>query len=55
MEERGGTQKQRLARVLGRGREDAAPVALHLGVIAAVGLLVAVILVVSVVLWAVLR
>jgi hypothetical protein len=55
VEERGGTEKDRMARVLGRGREDAAPVGLHLGVIAAVGLLVAVILVVAFVLWAVLR
>jgi hypothetical protein len=55
VEERSGSEQERLARVLGRGREDAAPVALHLGVIAAVGLLVAVILVVAFVLWAVLR
>jgi hypothetical protein len=55
VEERGGSEKQRMARVLGRGREGAAPVALHLGVAAAVGLLVAIILVVAFVLWLVLR
>jgi hypothetical protein len=55
VEERGGTEKQRMARMLGRGREEAAPVALHVGVIAAVGLLVAVILVVALVLWVLLR
>ncbi len=55
MEERGGSDKQRMARVLGRGREDAAPVALHLGVVAAVGLLVGAILLVAIVLWLVLR
>ena len=55
MEERGGSGKERAARVLGRGREDAAPGALQLGVVAAVGLLVAVILVVAFVFWYVLR
>jgi hypothetical protein len=55
VEERGGCEKQRMARVLGRGREEAAPVALHLGVAAAVSLLVAIIPVVALVLWLVVR
>lgn len=55
MEERGGSQKERAARVLGRGREETAPVALHFGVLAALVLLVGVILVVAFVLWLVLR
>ena len=54
MEERGGSEKERLARVLGRGRENTAPVALF-GVVAAVGLLVGAILLVAIVLWLVLR
>jgi hypothetical protein len=55
VEERRGSQKDRLARVAGRGREESAPVALHFGVMAAVGALVALILIVAMVLWAVLR
>jgi hypothetical protein len=55
VEERRGSRKDRLARVAGRGREDAAPVALHFGVAGAVAALVLVILVVAMVLWAVLR
>jgi hypothetical protein len=55
MEERRGTEKDRLARAAGRGREDSSPALLHFGVMAAVGLLVLVILVVSMVLWAILR
>lgn len=55
MEERRGSRKDRLARVAGRGREETTPVAIHVGVVAVVGALVAVILVVSMVLWAILR
>jgi hypothetical protein len=55
VEERGGSEKERAARVLGRGRENATPVALHLGVVATVGLLVGVILAIALVLWIVLR
>jgi len=55
VEERRGSRKDRLSRVVGRGREESAPVALHFGVMAAVGALVAVILVVAMVLWALLR
>jgi len=55
VEERRGSRKGRLARIAGRGREPSSPAALGLGVIGAVGLLVAVILVISMVLWAILR
>jgi hypothetical protein len=55
VEERQGTRKDRLARVVGRGREDAAPVAIHFGVLGAVGALVLVILVVALVLWVLIR
>ena len=55
VEERGGDRKDRVARMAGRGREDAAPAALQLGVTAAVAVLVAVILVIAIVLWLVLR
>ena len=55
MEERGGDEKSRLARVAGRGREDASPAVLQLGVTAAVGALVLVILVVAVLLWVLIR
>lgn len=55
MEERGGSEKERLARMLGRGRENTAPVALHFGVVAVVGLLVGAILLVAILLWLVLR
>ena len=51
VEERGGDQRDRLAQVAGRGREDAAPAALQLGVVAAVVALVLVILVVALLLW----
>jgi hypothetical protein len=55
VEERGGDRKDRLARVAGRGREDAAPATLQLGVAAAVGALVLVILVVALLLWVLIR
>ena len=55
MEERRGSEKDRLARAAGRGREDSSPALLHFGVLGAVALLVLVILAVSMVLWAVLR
>jgi hypothetical protein len=55
VEEPRGTRKDRLARVVGRGREDAAPVALQLGVLGAVGALVLVILVVALLLWVLIR
>jgi hypothetical protein len=55
VEERGGSDKERTARLLGRGRENATPVLLHFGVAAAVGLLVGAILLVAIVLWLVLR
>jgi hypothetical protein len=55
MEERRGSEKDRLARAAGRGREDSAPALLHFGVLGAVAALVLVILVVSMVLWAILR
>jgi len=55
MEERRGSEKDKLARAAGRGSEDASPVLLHFGVLGAVGALVLVILVASMVLWAVLR
>jgi hypothetical protein len=55
VEERGGDDKGRLARVAGRGREDATPAVLQLGVAAAVGALVLVILVVALVLWVLIR
>jgi hypothetical protein len=55
MEEPRGSRKDRLARLAGRGREETTPVAVHLGVVGAVALLVGVILVISMVLWAVLR
>jgi hypothetical protein len=55
VEERRGTRRDRFARVAGRGREETTPVVLQLGVIGAVGLLVALILAVALVLWLVLR
>ena len=55
MEERGGDGRDQAARVAGRGREDATPVVLQLGVTAVVAALVAIILVVTIVLWIVLR
>jgi hypothetical protein len=55
VEERRGSERDRVGRAIGRGREDAAPVALHFGVMAAVGALVLVILVIAMVLWAVFR
>jgi hypothetical protein len=54
-EERRGSEKDRLARAAGRGREDASPALLQFGVLGAVALLVLVILVVAMVLWAILR
>jgi hypothetical protein len=55
VEERRGSRQDRLARVAGRGREGSAPAALQLGVLGAVALLVAVVLVVSLALWLILR
>ena len=55
MEERKGSEPDRLARAAGRGRDESSPWLLHVGVIGAVGLLVVVILAVSMVLWSVLR
>ena len=55
MEERRGSEKNRLARAAGRGREDSAPVLLQFGVLGAVAALVLVILVVAMVVWAILR
>jgi hypothetical protein len=55
VEEPQGNRKDRLARVVGRGREDAAPVALQFGVVGAVAALVLVILVVAMVLWVLMR
>jgi len=54
VEERRGTDTERAARLLGRGRENTTPVVLHLGVAAAVGVLVGAILLVAIVLWLVL-
>jgi hypothetical protein len=55
MEEREGNGKDRVTRVAGRGREDAAPAVLQFGVTAAVGALVLVILVVALLLWVLIR
>jgi hypothetical protein len=55
MEERRGSEKDRLARAAGRGRADSSPALLQFGVVGAVAALVLVILVVAMVLWAVLR
>jgi hypothetical protein len=55
MEERRASERDRLARAAGRGREDASPAFLQFGVLVAVAALVFVILVVAMVLWAVLR
>jgi hypothetical protein len=55
MEERRGSEKDRLARAAGRGREDSSPALLQFGVLGAVALLVLVILAVSMVLWVILR
>jgi len=55
MEERRGSEKDRLARAAGRGREESSPALLQFGVLGAVAALVLVILVVSMLLWAVLR
>ena len=55
MEERRGSEPDKLARAAGRGREDSSPALLHFGVLGAVAVLVLVILVVSMVLWAILR
>jgi hypothetical protein len=55
VEERRGSEPDRLARTAGRGRGASTPLLLHFGVAGAVGLLVVVILAVSFVLWAVLR
>jgi 5'-deoxynucleotidase YfbR-like HD superfamily hydrolase len=55
VEERRGTRRDRFARLAGRGREETTPVAAHLYVAAAVGLLVFAILAISLVLWLVLR
>jgi hypothetical protein len=55
VEERRGSEKDRLARAAGRGREDSAPVLLQFGVLGAVAALVLVILVVAMVVWAILR
>ncbi len=55
MEERRGSEQDQLARAVGRGREDSTPFLLHFGVAGTVGLLVAVILIVSLALWLILR
>ena len=55
VEERRGSEPDRLGRAVGRGREGSTPFLLHFGVLGAVALLVAVIVVVSMVLWALLR
>jgi hypothetical protein len=55
MEERRGSEQDKLARAAGRGREDSSPALLQLGVLGAIAALVLVILVVAMVLWAVLR
>jgi hypothetical protein len=54
VEEPRGSRRDRFARRAGRGREETTPVVVHFGVLGAAGLLVAVILAVSLVLWAVL-
>jgi|1186.fasta_scaffold14539_3 hypothetical protein len=55
VEERRGTAPDRFARLTGRGREETTPVAAHMLVAGAVGILVVVILAISFVLWLVLR
>jgi hypothetical protein len=55
VEERKGSEPDRLARAAGRGRHESAPWLLHAGVVGVVSLLVFVILAVSLVLWALLR
>jgi hypothetical protein len=55
VEEPRGTRRDRFARLAGRGREETTPVVVHFGVLGVVTLLVAVILAVSLILWAVLR
>lgn len=55
MEEPPGPRRDRLARLAGRGREETTPAVVHFGVLGAVGLLVAVILAISLVPWAILR
>lgn len=55
MEERRGSEPDKVARAAGRGREDSAPALLQLGVLATVALVVVVIMAVSLILWAILR
>jgi hypothetical protein len=55
VEERRGSRADRLVRLAGRGREETTPVVVQFAVLGAVGLLVALILVISLVLWLALR
>ena len=55
MEEPRGSRRDRFARLAGRGREETTPVVVQLGVAGIVAVLVAVILAISLVLWAVMR
>jgi hypothetical protein len=55
VEEPRGSRRDRFARLAGGGREETTPVVVHFGALGAVGLLVAMILAISLVLWAVLR
>ena len=55
VEEPRGSRRDRFARLAGRGREETTPVVVQLGVAGIVAVLVAVILAISLVLWAVMR
>ena len=55
MEEPRGSRFDRVARVIGRGREETTPVALHTAVLLAVGLFVGIVIAVTLVIWLALR
>jgi hypothetical protein len=55
MEERRGSRVNRFARLMGRGREEATPAALHTAVLLVVAAFVGVLIAVTLVLWLALR
>jgi hypothetical protein len=55
MEERRGSWLDRFARLAGRGREDTAPVALHVAVALPIALFAGIVIAITLVLWLTLR
>ena len=55
VEETRGSRLDRFARLLGRGREETTPVALHTAVLLIVGIFVGVVIAVALVIWLTLR